>query len=63
MISWLIGIVTGMMYDIIGIAARLKPEDEARGMKARWALSLESASFLVKRRKAWLAGFRASLPL
>ena len=40
MISWLIGIVTGMIYDVIGIAARLKPEDEERGMKARWALSL-----------------------
>ena len=40
MISWLIGIVTGMIYDFIGIAAGLKPEDEARRLKARWALSL-----------------------
>ena len=40
MISWLIGIVTGMTYDVIGIAARLKPDDEARRLKARWALSL-----------------------
>ena len=96
MISWLIGIVTGMAYDLVGVAARLKPQDEARAMKARWALSLgvwnsggaddyyldeldrffkedktlmdtlerrlpeQSASFLVKRQKAWLAGFRAS---
>jgi hypothetical protein len=30
MISWLIGMVTGIIYDVIGIAARLKPEDEAR---------------------------------
>jgi hypothetical protein len=40
MISWLIGMVTGMIYDVIGIAARLKPEDEARRLKARCALSL-----------------------
>jgi hypothetical protein len=40
MISWLIGVVTGMIYDFIGIAARLKPEDEARRLKASWALSL-----------------------
>ena len=40
MISWLIGVVTGMIYDCIGIAARLKPEDEARRLKASWALSL-----------------------
>jgi hypothetical protein len=96
MISWLIGIVTGLIYDMIGIAARLKPEDQARAMKARWALSLgvwnsggaddyyleeldrffkedkalldglegslpaQSASLMVMRKKAWLAGFRAS---
>jgi hypothetical protein len=96
MISWLIGLVTGMIYDVIGIAVRWKPEDEARRLTARWALSLgvwnsggadeyyldeldrffkedktvldtlekslpeQSASFLVKRKKAWLAGFRAS---
>ena len=96
MISWLIGVVTGMIYDFIGIAARLKPEDEARRLKASWALSLgvwnsggadeyyldeldrffkedktvldtlekslpkQSASFLVQRKRAWLAGFRAS---
>jgi hypothetical protein len=29
-----------MGSDVIGIAARLKPEDEARRLKARWALSL-----------------------
>jgi hypothetical protein len=40
MISWLIGVVTGMAYDVIGFAARWKPEDEARRLKARWALSL-----------------------
>jgi hypothetical protein len=40
MISWLIGLVTGIVYDFIGFAARLKPEGEARRMKARWALSL-----------------------
>jgi hypothetical protein len=40
MISWLIGVVTGMIYDFIGIAAWLKPEDEARRLKASWALSL-----------------------
>ena len=40
MTSWLIGVVTGLMYDLIRIAARLKPEDEARRLKARWALSL-----------------------
>jgi hypothetical protein len=40
MISWLIGLVTGIIYDLVGIAARLKPEDEARRLKARWALSL-----------------------
>ena len=37
MITWLIGMVTGMIYDFIGIAARLKPEDEARSLKARQA--------------------------
>jgi hypothetical protein len=98
MISRLIGIATGLIYDVIGIAARLKPEDEARRLKARWALSLgvlnsggaddyyleeldrflsedktlletlksglpeQSASFLVQRKKIWLAGFRASPP-
>jgi hypothetical protein len=97
LISWLIGVVTGMAYDFIGIAARLKPEDEARRLKARWALSLgvwnsggaddyyldelgrffkedktvldmlekslpgQSVSFLVERKRAWLAGFRASI--
>jgi hypothetical protein len=96
MISWLTGTVTRMIYDFIGIAARLKPEDEARRWKARWALSLgvwnsggaddyyldelgrffkedsailfilerslpeRSTSFLVQRKSAWLAGFRAS---
>ena len=40
MISWLIGVVTGLIYDVIGIAARLKPVDEARRVRARWALSL-----------------------
>jgi len=89
MISWLIGMVTGMIYDCVGITAGLKPEDEARRLKARWALSLgvwnsggadeyyldeldrffkedkekslpvQSASFLVQRKRAWLAGFRA----
>jgi hypothetical protein len=39
-ISWLIGVVTGMMYGLIGIAARLKTKDEARRVRARWALSL-----------------------
>ena len=75
-------------------AARWKPEDEARRLKARWALSLgvwnsggfddyyleeldrffnedmtlldalqkslpaQSASFLVQRKRIWLAGFR-----
>jgi hypothetical protein len=94
MISWLIGVLTGMIYDLIGIIARLKPENEARRLKAGWALSLgvwnsggaddyyldeldrffeddktlrdtlekslpkQSASFLVHRRRAWLAGFR-----
>jgi hypothetical protein len=97
MISWLIGLVTGLIYDVIGIVVRLKPEDEARRVKARWALTLgvfnsggadeyfldeldrffkedktvletlekglpaQSASFFVRRKKAWLAGFRASL--
>jgi hypothetical protein len=96
MISWLIGIMTGMIYDSIGIVARLRPESESRGMKARWALSLgvwnsggaddyyleeldrlftedptlletlekslpsQSLSFLVLRKRAWLAGFRAT---
>ena len=40
MISWLIGVVTGLIYDVIGIVARIKPEDEARRLRARWALSL-----------------------
>jgi hypothetical protein len=40
MISWLIGVVTGLIYDLVCIAARLKPEEDARRMKARWALSL-----------------------
>jgi hypothetical protein len=40
MISWLIGVVTGLIYDFVGIAARLKSKDEARRLKARWALSL-----------------------
>lgn len=96
MISWLIGMVTGMIYDVVGIAARSKSEDEARRLKARWALSLgvwnsggaddyyleeldrffkedktvldmlerslpkQSDSFLVQRKRLWLAGFRAS---
>ena len=96
MIAWLIGVVTGLIYDVIGIAARLKPADEARRLRARWALSLgvlnsggaddyyleeldrflkedktllatleqslpgQSASFFVQRKRAWLAGFRAS---
>ena len=96
MISWLIGMMTGMIYDLIGIAARLKPEGEARRLKARWALALgvwnsggadeyyldeldrfvkedrtvldtlqkslpkQSASFLVQRKRAWLAGFRTN---
>jgi len=95
MISWLISMVTGRIYDCVGITAGLKPEDEARRVKARWALSLgvwnsggaddyyldeldrlfkedktvldalekslpvQSASFLVQRKRAWLAGFRA----
>ena len=57
MISSLIGMVTGMIYGCVGITARLKPEDEARRLKARWA---QSASFLVQRKRAWLAGFRAA---
>ena len=93
MMSWLIGVVTGLIYDLVGIVARSKPENEARRMKARWALSLgvwnsggaddyyleeldrcfkedktvldmlekslpeHSASFLVQRRRAWLADF------
>jgi hypothetical protein len=97
MTSWLIDMMTGMIYDVIGIAARFKPEDEARRLKARWALALgvwnsggadeyyldeldrffkedrtvlealekklpaQSASFLVQRKRAWLAGFRATL--
>jgi hypothetical protein len=80
----------------VRIAARLKAEDEARRLKARWALSLgvrnfggadeydldeldrffkedktvldtldkslpeQSTSFLVQRKRAWLAGFRTS---
>ena len=88
--------VTGIIYDVIGLVARLKPQNEARWPKARWALSLgvwnsggaddyyldelerlfkkdrtlldtlekslpnQSASFLVMRKRAWLAGFRAS---
>jgi hypothetical protein len=40
MISWAIGIVTGIIYDLVGLAARSKPEDDARRLKARWALSL-----------------------
>ena len=96
MISSLIGMVTGMIYGCVGITARLKPEDEARRLKARWALALgvwnsggadeyyldeldrffkedwkifeelernlpkQSASFLVQRKRAWLAGFRAA---
>jgi hypothetical protein len=95
-ISWLIGVVTGIMYGLIGIAARLRPNGEAIRVKARWALSLgvwnsggaddyyldeldrffkqdrtlrdaleaslpeRSASWFVLRKKAWLAGFRAS---
>ena len=31
MISWLIGVVTGLIYDFVGIAARLKPEEEQEG--------------------------------
>jgi hypothetical protein len=96
MISWLIGIVTAAVYDLIGMAARSKPEGEARRLKSRWALALgvwnsggaddyyleeldrffkedktvlgmleeslpkQSASFFVMRKRAWLAGFRAS---
>jgi hypothetical protein len=96
MISWLIGVLTGLVYDVIGLAARSKSEDEARRLKARWALRLgvwnsggaddyyldeldrffkedktlldtlekslpqQSAPFLVRRKRAWLAGFRAS---
>ena len=95
MVSWLVGGVTGLIYGAIGVAARFKPEAEARRLKARWALSLgvwnsggaddyyldeldrffkddpglmgalesslprHSASFLVQRRRAWLAGFRS----
>ena len=40
MISWLISMVTGTIYDCVGITAGLKPEDEARRLKARWALAL-----------------------
>jgi hypothetical protein len=40
MISWLIGLVTGMIYACVGIASRLKLEDEARKLKARWARAL-----------------------
>lgn len=96
MISWLIGVVTGLIYDVIGACSRLKSADEARKLRARWALSLgvwnsggaddyyleeldrffkedktlldalekglpaHSASFLVTRKKLWLAGFRVS---
>ena len=99
MTSWLISVVTGTIYDVVGVAARWAPADEARRLKARWALSLgvwnsggaddfyldeldrffredktmldmlekglpeRSASFLVTRKKAWLAGFRASRAL
>ena len=95
MISWLIGVVTGAIYDLVGLVARLKSDNEARRLRARWALSLgvwnsggadeyyldeldrffkedktvldtlekslpeQSASFLVQRKRAWLAGFRA----
>ena len=94
-ISWLIGVVTGLMYDVVCIITRWKSKDEARRLKARWALSLgvwnsggaddyyleeldrfvredqsvldaldrslpkQSASFLVQRKRAWLAGFGA----
>ena len=40
MISSLIGMVTGMIYGCVGITGRLKAEDEARRLKARWALAL-----------------------
>jgi hypothetical protein len=95
--SWLIGMVTGWIYDCIGLLARSKSEDEARRLKARWALSLgvwnsggaddyyleeldrfleedrtilgaleaslpkQSRSFLVQRKRMWLAGFRANV--
>ena len=95
MVSWLIGIVTGAIYACVGLVARSKPADEARRVKARWALSLgvwnsggaddsyleelerffkedktvldmlerslprHSASWLVQRKRMWLAGFRA----
>jgi hypothetical protein len=36
----LIGMVTGVTDDVIGIAARLTPAEYARKLKARWALSL-----------------------
>lgn len=40
MFSWLIGVLTGTIYALIGIVACLKPVDDARRLKARWALSL-----------------------
>lgn len=40
MVSWLIGVVTGLVYDVVQMAARLKSEADARRLKARWALSL-----------------------
>ncbi len=97
MISWVIGLLTGLIYDVVGIVARFKSVDAARRLKARWALSLgvwnsggaddyyleeldrfvkddkavldaleqsipaQSASFLVRRKRVWLAGFRASV--
>lgn len=40
MFSWLIGLLTGLIYDAIGIVARFKSDDAGRKLKARWALSL-----------------------
>ena len=40
MISWFIGLVAGLIYDVVRIAARRKPPDESRRLKARWALAL-----------------------
>jgi hypothetical protein len=61
MISWLIGIATGVIYDFIGIAARLKPEDEARKLTARWALSPSSPSKLLMARQARKMGIRIAI--
>jgi hypothetical protein len=53
MTSWLIGIVTGIIYDFIGIAARLKSADEPRRLKAR---------LRGPRWKAWSGACRSAPP-